>query len=250
MNSYSDNEYEIFSRLFIQKEFSEENIKKLSKIEIGIVGVGGIGCPLSQYLINSGVKSLFLMDGDKIEISNLNRQILFNYDDIGKRKVNIAKKKLLLTNPNCTIKVIDKNINKENLNLLSNCSIIVDTTDDWQISKLLNKYCINNCITFLYSSVIRNDIQVILFENKKNSEHVCLNCIFPNKDDVDLPRCDTVGISGISAGLAGLITAQKIINFCLNLKEERNILTICDGKKLSIENILVRSKHICDLNIF
>ena len=250
MNSYSDNEYEIFSRLFIQKEFSEENIKKLSKIEIGIVGVGGIGCPLSQYLINSGVKSLFLIDGDKIEISNLNRQILFNYDDIGKRKVNIAKKKLLLTNPNCTIKVIDKNINTENLNLLSNCSIIVDTTDDWQISKLLNKYCINNCITFLYSSVIRNDIQVILFENKKNSEHVCLNCIFPNKDDVDLPRCDTVGISGISAGLAGLITAQKIINFCLNLKEERNILTICDGKQLSIENILVRSKHICDLNIF
>ena len=250
MNSYSDNEYEIFSRLFIQKEFSEENIKKLSKIEIGIVGVGGIGCPLSQYLINSGVKSLFLIDGDKIEISNLNRQILFNYDDIGKRKVNIAKKKLLLTNPNCTIKVIDKNINKENLNLLGNCSIIVDTTDDWQISKLLNKYCINNCITFLYSSVIRNDIQVILFENKKNNEHVCLNCIFPNKDDVDLPRCDTVGISGISAGLAGLITAQKIINFCLNLKEERNILTICDGKKLSIENILVRSKHICDLNIF
>ena len=247
MNSYSDNEYEIFSRLFIQKEFSEENIKKLSKIEIGIVGVGGIGCPLSQYLINSGVKSLFLMDGDKIEISNLNRQILFNYDDIGKRKVNIAKKKLLLTNPNCTIKVIDKNINKENLNLLSNCSIIVDTTDDWQISKLLNKYCINNCITFLYSSVIRNDIQVILFENKKNSEHVCLNCIFPNKDDVDLPRCDTVGISGISAGLAGLITAQKIINFCLNLKEERNILTICDGKQLSIENILVRSKHNCKL---
>ena len=243
-------EFKRFEKQIILKKVGISGQKKIKNAKVLIIGMGGLGCPLLTYLASSGVNNIGIVDYDKVELGNLNRQILFNYDDIGKRKVNIAKKKLLLTNPNCTIKVIDKNINTENLNLLSNCSIIVDTTDDWQISKLLNKYCINNCITFLYSSVIRNDIQVILFENKKNSEHVCLNCIFPNKDDVDLPRCDTVGISGISAGLAGLITAQKIINFCLNLKEERNILTICDGKQLSVENILVRSKHICDLNIF
>ncbi len=250
MNNYSDSEYEIFSRLFIQKEFSEENIKKLGNINIGIAGVGGIGCPLSQYLINSGIKKMTLVDGDNVEKSNLNRQILFGFNDIGEKKVNVAKKKLQLTNPNCIINVFDKNINERNLNLLSGCSLIVDSTDNWQVSKLLNKFCLKNSITFLYSSVIKNDLQVILFENNKNNDHVCLNCIFPNKDDIDLPRCETVGISGISAGLAGLIAAQKIINFCLNLKEERNILTISDGKQLSIENILVRSKHSCNLNKF
>ena len=247
MNNYTEQEYEIFSRQFILNEFSEENLEKLSKIKIGIVGVGGIGCPLSQYLVNIGVKDIILVDGDIIEKSNLNRQILFNLKDIGKKKVDIAKNKLELINPECKIKIIDKNLNSFNLNSLSKCSIIVDATDDWTTSKLLNEFCVKNSINFLYSSVIKHDLQIILFDNNKN-EHVCLNCIFPNKIDADLPRCSTVGISGISAGLAGLISAQKIINFSLNLKNETNIMTVSDGKKLSIENIIIKSKNDCYLN--
>ena len=80
MNNYSEEEYKIFSRLFILKEFSEENLKKLSNIKIGIIGMGGIGCPLSQYLVNSGIKELLIVDGDIVEKSNLNRQILFNFN--------------------------------------------------------------------------------------------------------------------------------------------------------------------------
>ena len=90
MYNYSEKEYEIFSRLFILNEFSEDNLKILSKIKIGIVGIGGIGCPLSQYLVSSGVKELLLVDGDIIEKSNLNRQILFNLNDIGQKKVEVA----------------------------------------------------------------------------------------------------------------------------------------------------------------
>ncbi len=248
MNYYSEIEYEIFSRQFILREFSEKNIKELSKISIGIVGAGGIGCPLSQYLVSSGLKKLTLVDGDIVEKSNLNRQILFNLSDIGRKKVEVAKKKLQLINDNCKIKILDQNINKRNISYLSDCSIIVDATDDWVTSKFLNKYCIENSINYLYSSVIKHDLQVILFDNADSSRHLCLNCIFPNKEDVDLPRCETVGISGITAGLAGLIVAQKIINFSLKLRDETNILTVCDGKKLNIENIIVKSKHECDLN--
>ena len=248
MNTYTENEYEIFSRLFILNEFSEENLKILSKIRIGIVGMGGIGCPLSQYLVNSGIKELLLVDGDRVEKSNLNRQILFNSNDIGKKKVDVAKEKLKLINTECKINNIDKNIDSLNLNSLKECSIIVDATDNWLTSKLLNEYCLKNSINFLYSSAGRHDLQIIIFNNSKTTDHLCLNCIFPNKDDVDLPRCTTVGISGISAGLAGLITAQKIINFSLNLKDETNILTISDGKKLSIDNIIIKSKHDCYLN--
>ncbi len=94
MNNYSEEEYKIFSRLFILNEFSEENLKRLSKIKIGIIGMGGIGCPLSQYLVSSGIKEMLIVDGDTVEISNLNRQILFNLDDIGKKKVDVAKSKL------------------------------------------------------------------------------------------------------------------------------------------------------------
>ena len=247
MNNYTDTEYEIFSRLFILKEFTEENIKKLNNIKISIVGIGGIGCPLAQYLVNSGIRELTLVDGDSIEKSNLNRQILFDINDLGYKKVKVAKKKLQQINNNCKINILDSNIDSNNIESLINSSIIVDATDHWETSRILNEYCLKNSINFLFSSVIRHDLQVVLFDNTKKDEHLCLNCIFPNKNDVDLPRCDTVGISGISAGLAGLISAQKIINYSLNLRDETNILTISDGKQLSIENIIVKSKHDCYL---
>ena len=247
MNNYSETEYEIFSRLFILNEFSEENLKKLSRVKVAIVGIGGIGCPLIQYLINSGIKQLLLVDGDTIEKSNLNRQILFNLNDIGKKKVNIAKKNLQLINSECKIDVLDENISSKNLSSLNESSIVVDATDDWKTSKLLNKYCLENSINFMYSSALKHDLQIILFNNSDKKKHLCLNCIFPNKDHVALPGCSSVGISGISAGLAGLISAQKIINFSLNLKDETNIMTISDGKKLSIDNIVIKSKHDCYL---
>tara|TARA_Y100000590_G_scaffold439566_1_gene563758 strand:+ start:287 stop:1039 length:753 start_codon:yes stop_codon:yes gene_type:complete len=249
MNKYSETEYEIFSRLFILKEFSEENIKKLSKLKVSVIGVGGIGCPLVHYLVSSGIKELILVDGDIVEKNNLNRQILFNINNLGEKKVNAAKEKLHLINPKCKITTLETNINRKNLNYLSESSLIIDATDNWETSKLLNEYCVNNTINFLYASVTRHDIQIILFDNSRKNDHLCLNCIFPNNNDVDLPRCETVGISGISAGLAGLISAQKIINFSLNLGNENNILTLCDGKKLTIENIVVKSKHECDLKL-
>ena len=248
MYNYSEKEYEIFSRLFILNEFSEENLKILSKIKIGIVGIGGIGCPLSQYLVSSGVKELLLVDGDIIEKSNLNRQILFNLNDIGRKKVEVAKHKLKLINTECKIDIIDVNVSSSNLNSLNDCNIIVDATDDWFTSKLLNEYCIKHSINFLYSSALRHDLQIILFNNENKDNHICLNCIFPNRNDVDLPRCSVVGISGISAGLAGLVAAQKIINFSLNLRDETNIMTISDGKNLNFDKIIIKSNDDCYLN--
>ena len=106
MNKYSETEYEIFSRLFILKEFSEENIKKLSKLKVGVVGMGGIGCPLIHYLVSSGIKEVTLVDGDVVEKNNLNRQILFNFDNLGEKKVSVAKEKLQLINPNCKINTL------------------------------------------------------------------------------------------------------------------------------------------------
>ena len=91
-------------------------------------------------------------------------------------------------------------------------------------------------------------MQIILFNNKNKDNHICLNCIFPNRNDVDLPRCSVVGISGISAGLAGLVAAQKIINFSLNLRDETNIMTISDGKNLNFDKIIIKSKDDCYLN--
>ena len=172
--TYSDYEYEIFSRQFILKVFSEQNIEKLGKSKISIIGIGGIGCPLVTYLVSSGIKYLQLIDGDIIEKSNLNRQILFTSDDIGQKKVTIAKKKLLKINPNCQIKIFDENLNKSNTINLSNSSIIIDTSDSWKTMKIVNEYCVKESISLVSSSVVGFDVVVALFKNKKN-HHLCLN---------------------------------------------------------------------------
>ena len=91
--SYSDLEYELFSRQFILKNFNDENILKLNNAKIVIVGLGGIACPLAQYLVSSGVKNLTFFDGDMIEKSNLGRQILYTLEDVGKHKTSVARLK-------------------------------------------------------------------------------------------------------------------------------------------------------------
>jgi len=244
--NYSDLEYEIFSRQFILQNFNEENIQKLNKAKITIVGLGGIGCPLTQYLVSSGIKNLTFFDGDHIEKSNLARQILYSLEDIGKYKTLIAKEKLLKTNPNCNITAYSKHLTKDNLNLLLYSDIIIDATDDWRTSKLINKFCLQNSLRYIFSSAINYNIQICLFDNKKN--HVCLNCLFPNAEEVDLPRCEIVGISSICAGIAGLITAQKTINTLLDIKDETHILTLLDTENLSINNIKIKNNTNCLLN--
>ena len=244
--SYSDLEYEIFSRQFILQGFNEENILKLNKAKIAIVGLGGIACPLAQYMVSSGFKNLIFFDGDKIEKSNLGRQILYNLEDIGKFKTIIAKDKLLKTNPNCNISAYSEYLTIENINLLLESDIIIDTTDDWHTSKLINKFCVQNSLRYIFSSAINYNIQICLFKNQ--NEHVCLNCLFPNEEDVELARCETVGISSICAGIAGLITAQKTMNTLLNIKDKSNILTLINTTDFSMNNIYVKNNVNCLLN--
>ncbi len=185
--SYSELEYEIFSRQFILQNFNEENLLKLNKAKITIIGLGGIACPLTQYLVSSGIKNLTFFDGDIIEKSNLGRQILYNLEDIGESKTLIAKDKLLKTNPNCNIISYSEYLNKKNINLLLKSDIIIDTTDDWYTSKLINKFCLENSLIYIFSSAINYNIQICLFNNKNN--HVCLNCVFPNEEEAELARC-------------------------------------------------------------
>tara|TARA_B100000965_G_scaffold400051_1_gene421259 strand:+ start:527 stop:1270 length:744 start_codon:yes stop_codon:yes gene_type:complete len=244
--SYSDLEYEIFSRQFILQNFNEENIDKLSKAKISIIGLGGIGCPLIQYMVSSGLKNLKFFDGDKIEKSNLGRQILYGLEDVGKYKSISAKEKILKTNPNCKISIYTEHITKKNINLLLESDIVIDTCDDWKSSKLINEFCVNKSINYIFSSAINYNIQICLFNNK--DKHVCLNCLFPNNEDPELARCDIVGISSICAGLAGLITAQKTINTILNTKDESNILTLINTTDFNINNINVKNNGNCPLN--
>ena len=244
--STTNEEFEIFSRQLILKEFNENLFIKLQKKKVSIVGMGGIGCPIAQYLVSSGIKNINLFDDDIIKKNNLNRQNLYSIKEIGKKKTIIAKKKLLGINPNANISSYSEKITNANVNLLKNSSIIIDASDNWMTMKLTNNYAIKNNIPLLSASAVGFDIQIILFENNKN-KHLCLECIFPNEKEPDLARCDTAGILGTVAGLAGLISAQKTINFFMKFNDNINLLTLIDCKELSVNNIKINKHTSCKL---
>ena len=240
----NEEELEIFSRQLILKDFDDKSFKKLQSKKISIVGIGGIGCPLSQYLISCGIKNLNIFDDDIIKKNNLNRQNLFTIKELGQKKTIVAKKKLLGINPFANIKNYEKKINKNNLNLLKNSSMIIDASDNWITMKLINNYAVKNNIPLISASASGYNIQIILFKNVKK-KHLCLNCVFPNKKDPELARCDTVGILGTAAGLAGIIGAQKTINFFMNFKYNDDFLTLIDCKTLSIDHIKFKYNYSC-----
>ena len=243
----NEEELEIFSRQLILNEFDENSFHKLQNKIITIIGIGGIGCPLAQYLISCGIKNLNIFDKDIVRKSNLNRQTLFTINDIGKKKINIAKKKLLQINPHANINSYHEKITKSNLELLKDSTIIIDASDNWTTMKLVNEYASSHNIPLLSSSVMSFDIQLILFKNVKNN-HLCLECIFPNKEEANLSRCETVGILGSAAGLAGVFSAQKIINFLMNFNKNNEFLTLIDCKNLSINHIKVKQQTNCRLH--
>ena len=241
----TEKELKIFSRQLILNDFNEKNFNFIQKQHIIIIGIGGIGCPIAQYLIATGIKHLTLIDDDVVQISNLNRQILFNEKDLGAKKVKVAKEKLRYINPRNNINIISKKITKDNISqYLLNPSLIIDTTDNWESMTLINDYCVKNSIPLLSSSVIGYDGQVILFQNKEK-HHLCLNCVFPNQNEPNLPRCDTVGVLGTAAGLTGLISAKLIINFFTKNHENIEKLIMINSKLMKIDYISIKQNENC-----
>ena len=241
----SEQEFQIFSRQLILKEFDEKTFNFIQKQHVVIIGMGGIGCPVAQYLLSSGIKNLTLIDNDIIQINNLNRQILYSINNLGEKKVYVAKKILNGINPKCKIKTISKKIDEKNIKkYLSKQSIIIDATDNWHSMNIINKYCVKQLIPLISASVIGFDGQVILFKNTKKN-HLCLNCIYPNIDEPNLPRCESVGVLGIAAGMTGLLAAQTTINFFTKNNAINNKLIMISSKSMKITHIKVKNNSSC-----
>ncbi len=127
-----------------------EKIKKLNQANILIIGIGGVGGYVFECLIRSGINNITIIDFDKIELSNLNRQIITTIDNLGLEKVEIAKKRALKINPKCQIKTINEALNKENIEIVkNNYDYIIDACDDVKLKIALIKYCQDNKLNLI-----------------------------------------------------------------------------------------------------
>ncbi|MBP6217586.1 MAG: HesA/MoeB/ThiF family protein [Oligoflexales bacterium] len=194
--------------------------KHLQEKKVLVIGIGGLGCPAATYLASAGVGRLTLCDGDDLELSNLHRQTLFAYKDIGQKKSLLAKERLLSLNPFCQIQAIEKHVAADHVDsIIESHDLILDCTD-----KLSTKFFIHDRCLFLKKSLIQAGIyggQAIL-QAFDGFHFGCMRCLWSEADDVKIQSCVDVGVLGAETGFIGslqALTALKVL-----MKQETEIL--------------------------
>ena len=207
-----------YSKQIILKQVGVLGQKKISSSRVLIVGMGGLGCPVALYLSNLGIKNIGIVDHDKVDYSNLNRQILFNTKDIGKFKVIQGKKVLQKIDKIIKIKAYNVKIIKKNIqNILNNYDIICDCSDNFTTRYLLNDFCLKNKKILISAAISKFEAHIFNFNFTKKIP--CYRCFMPEIPDVE-NKCDTEGILPTVAGIAGTLQANEVAKSILNKKNE------------------------------
>jgi len=214
----SNNDLLRYSKQIILKQVGVLGQKKISSSKVLIVGMGGLGCPVALYLSNLGIKNIGIIDHDKVDFSNLNRQILFNTKDIGKFKVIQAKKFLQKGNKKIKINAYKEKIVKKNIqNIINKYDIICDCSDNFITRYLLNDFCLKNKKILISAAISKFEAHIFNFNFTKNAP--CYRCFMPEIPEEE-NKCDTEGILPTVAGIAGTLQANEVVKTILLKKNE------------------------------
>ena len=241
-------EFKRFEKQIIIKKIGISGQKKIKKAKVLIIGIGGLGCPLLSYLASSGISNIGIVDHDKIELGNLNRQILFNTSDLGKYKVDQAKVKIKKIYNQIKIKTFKIKISKKNINsIFKNYDVICDGTDNFDTRLLINDYCKKNKKILISAAISKFDGHLFKFNFKKRTP--CFRCFMPQKPFQEA-NCDVEGIFPPVAGILGSLQANEVLKTILDLKDDLNgNILIFDSLKMNIRkskiHINPNCKNIC-----
>ncbi len=208
---------ERYHRQIILPEIGEKGQKKISRSKILIIGAGGLGSPAALYLTAAGAGEIGVVDNDKVDISNLQRQVLYENDDQGMDKIEAAVKRLVKLNPDVKIIGINERFSDKNAEkMIKRYNIIIDGTDNYETRYIINKYSLKLKIPYIYASVYKFEGQVSVFNYKNGPCYQCLYPEIPEKDSV--PRAADQGILGPLPGVVGAIQAAEAIKIILENK--------------------------------
>lgn len=205
-----------YSRQIMLPQIDINGQQKLLNASVVILGAGGLGCPVLQYLVASGIGEIHLIDADIVELSNLQRQILFRSTDVGRKKVSVAKE--CMATLNAQTKVItytELPDDKQLRNLFEKVDVVLDGTDNFASRYRHNSLCIQTRTALVAGAVIRFEGQVCCFLNQAEDEP-CYQCIYPDAED-ELENCSENGVLGSVAGTIGTIMASEAIKIILKI---------------------------------
>ena len=240
----SKEDYKKYSKQILLKQIGFAGQKKIFKSKVLVVGAGGLGCPLLIYLANFGVRNIGIIDDDIVEISKLNRQILFNHEDIGKYKVDRVKKKLQLINPKIILKTFKTRLNINNIKkIFSDFEIICDGSDNYTTRLLVNDYSKKMKKILISAAISRFNGQLFKFDFKKKTP--CYRCFMPTIPPLE-ENCDTEGIASPVAGILGTLQANEVSKTILNVNSDLNgKMIVFDALKSSLRQIKILKNPDC-----
>lgn len=231
-----------YSRQIALKEISAEGHEKLSRARVCIVGMGATGSPAADLFVRSGIEHLRIIDADTVDISNIHRQVLYSEKDVGVKKVEAARSRLLSVNGKCSIEAVDNFLDSSNVDeLLSGYNIVIDGTDNMETRRIVNRYCVNNGIPWIFVSSIGTVAQVKAVIPGKTS---CLECFVPNETIFNM-SCEETGVLASSPVIASSMAWTLSVNI-LTGNHERGDLYHIDPWSRQWETIEIKKNPQCN----
>lgn len=248
--TFTNKQVERYSRQISLKKIGVVGQKKLLKSKVLIVGTGGLGSPIAIYLAGLGVGTIGIIDHDKVELSNLHRQILFENLDIKMFKSELAKKKLRKINPEIKIKSFKKKLNKSNIEkIIKNFDIIADGSDNFKTRYLLNDYCFKTKKILVVGAISKFEGHIYTFNFTKKNKSPCLRCFMPQMPVDQENGCENEGVIGTLAGMIGTMQANEIVKEILNIgKSLCGYILIIDSLRLNFRKVKLNKNLKCQNN--
>ncbi|MGC1240583.1 MAG: ThiF family adenylyltransferase [Chryseosolibacter sp.] len=245
MDKLTPAELQRYSRHLVLQDFGAENQLKLRNARVLVVGAGGLGCPALLYLAAAGIGTLGIVDSDRLEVSNLQRQVLYTVDDIGKNKAEAAIRRLELLNPLLSYNGYTARLTSENaLDIIGKYDLVIDGTDNFPTRYLINDACVLLNKPFVYASILQYEGQTAVFNLQDKNGGISANYrdIFPEPPAAEsVPNCEQAGVLGVLPGLLGCMQANEAIKIITGIGEPlSNRLLILDSA--TMQQTIVRIK--------
>lgn len=240
--TFTASEWLRYTRHIQLPQVGAEGQERLKNAHVLVIGCGGLGSPVSLYLAAAGVGHITLVDGDTVDVTNLQRQILFGTGQLGASKAECGKQRLQDLNPEINVSVITEYLTSDNAEgLICSADLVIDCTDNFLVRYLINDLCAKNNKTWLFAAIHQFKGQCALF----SPEGGCFRCLFPEVAP-DVEDCNSAGVLGVLPGILGVLQANEAIKYLAGLPTPlKNTLLLVDALDLDFQKIKITKDDEC-----
>lgn len=227
-----------YSRHILLPEIGIEGQQRLVAAHALVIGAGGLGSPVSLYLAASGVGQITLCDHDKVDLTNLQRQIVHDSGSIGMAKVESARRRMAAINPQSRVNAVESRVQGEQLEqLVAAADVVIDGTDNFATRHAINRACVRHRKPLVSGAGVRFDGQVSVFDLRRK-DSACYHCLFPEEGDLEEMRCAVMGVFAPLVGIIGSVQAAEALKLMMGIGES------LDGRLLLLDALSMQWRSV------